>query len=117
MKPLVYVAAPYSKPDPVENTHRAIKAGLALYDSGLVVPLIPHLSLAAHLVEPRPVDYWYALDIDQLAHCDALLRLPGASTGADREVYFASSIHRFSCGKVDIPVFYEANAVLDWAGR
>lgn len=89
-KPLVYLAAAYSHPDPVENTHSAIRAGLNLYDTGLCGVIIPHVTLAAHLVAPRPVDYWYRFDLDQLAACDALLRLPGDSTGADKEVAYAT---------------------------
>jgi hypothetical protein len=108
-QPLIYVAGPYQKPDPVVNTRRAIQAGMELYDSGLVVPLIPHLSLLAHLVDPRPVEMWYALDLRQLEHCDALLRLPGESTGADVEVDHA--------GQIGIPSFMSTPAVIAWAQR
>lgn len=90
-KPLVYIAGPYTNPDPVENTHRAIKAGMEVWEWGLAVPIIPHLSLLAHVVQPRGVDYWYDLDLAQLDHCDALVRLPGESTGADREVEHAKA--------------------------
>jgi len=109
MKPMVYVAAPYTRPDPVENTHRAIREGMALWETGKVAIIIPHLSLAAHLVQPRGVDYWYELDIDQLAHCQALWRLDGESSGADKEVLYARH--------ADIPVFAECerDALLAWA--
>lgn len=104
--PLVYIAGPYTNPDPVENTHRAIRAGLKLYDTEKAVPFIPHLTLLAHMVDPRPVDYWYRLDLDQLRHCDALWRLPGASTGADAEVGHAVVW--------DIPVFHHIAQVIEW---
>ena len=92
MKPLVYIAGPYTNPDPVENTHRAITEGLAIRDTYDVGVIIPHVTLAAHLVSPRDLDYWYAFDLDQLSHCDALYRLPGASSGADKEVDYAKGL-------------------------
>jgi hypothetical protein len=88
-KPLVYVAGPYTNPDPVENTRIAVLAGMEIADSGLAAVEIPHLTLFAHFLAPRGIDYWYQFDLDKLAHCDYLLRLPGASSGADKEVDFA----------------------------
>lgn len=106
MKPLVYVAAPYTRPDPVWNTNKAINVGLDLVETGKVAVLVPHLTLLAHMVRPQDEQYWYDLDLDQLAHCDALLRLPGASTGADKEVQFAVDN--------DIPVFGTVDALMSW---
>lgn len=90
-RPLVYVAAPYTKPDPVENTHKLIRAVDGLIDAGFVTPIAPHLTMLWHVVSPRPLEFWYAYDLATLARCDALYRLPGDSTGADREVEFARS--------------------------
>lgn len=104
--PLVYIAGPYTNPDPVENTRNAIKAGMRLYDSGWGVPLIPHLSLLAHIVDPREVDYWYELDLAQLDHCSAVWRIPGASTGADKEVAHAEA--------AGIPVFTSWATLRPW---
>ncbi len=88
-KPLVYVAGPYQHPDPVTNTQAAIAAANLLHDGGLVTPVVPHLSLLWHMHTPRPVEFWYAYDLEVLAHCHALLRIPGVSLGADLEVEFA----------------------------
>lgn len=107
--PLVYVAGPYTRPDPVANTHETIKVATRLYETGLVVPLVPHLTLLWHLLEPRPLDFWYAYDLHLLARCDAVLRLPGDSTGADEEVCAA--------GGLGIPVFEDQEALLEWARR
>lgn len=107
--PLVYVAAPYTRPDPVENTNRLIRAVNRIADDGVVTPFAPHLTLLWHLVEPRPLEFWYAYDLAVLKRCDAVLRLPGDSTGADREVAFAESR--------SIPVFLEVNALYRWAGE
>jgi len=103
-RPWCYVAGPYTAPDPVENTRTALLTGDRLYAAGLL-PIVPHISLLSHLVAPHPADYWYEFDLHLLARCDMLLRLPGHSVGADREVEFA--IER------DIIVFRSENALLD----
>lgn len=108
-KPLVYVAGPYQFPDPVENTHKTCKIATELYESGLVTPVVPHLSLLWHIITPRPVRFWLDYDLELLAHCDALLRLEGKSAGADEEVSFAS-------GR-GIPVFYSVEGLKAWARR
>ena len=89
MKPLkVYVAGPYAKPDPVINTRNAILAGEEIIKLGYL-PFVPHLTHLWHLVEPHEPDFWYSYDLEWLECCDILLRLPGESWGADREVEFA----------------------------
>ena len=103
-RPLVYLAGPYTNPDPVHNTHNTIKHATRLYESGLYVPVVPHLSLLWHLVEPRPIDFWYQYDLAILARCDAVYRLQGPSVGADAEVKAAIAAH--------IPVFYEPHEEL-----
>lgn len=98
----VYVAAPYTHPDPVENTRRAILAGDALLAAGHT-PFVPHLNLAWNLVSPKPPATWYALDLAWLAVCEAVLRLPGESFGADVEVSEAN--------RLGIPVYYRVEDV------
>jgi nucleoside 2-deoxyribosyltransferase len=106
-RPLVYVAAPYTRPDPVKNTNKAIRVAAELVDEGVVTPFVPHLTLLWHLVDPRPLDFWYEYDVATLARCDAVLRLPGDSTGADREVAYAE--------RKGIPVFTERDDLFKWA--
>lgn len=89
--PLVYVAAAYTQPDPVQNTHAVIKIADALLDAGFT-PLIPHLTLAWHLVSPKPYSAWLAYDRHLLARCDVLLRVPGYSHGATQECAFAEEL-------------------------
>ena len=83
-KPLVYIAGPYTNPDPVENIHRAIKIADGLLD--VCSPLIPHLSGTWHMVSPKPYEDWLALDLEYMQRCDCVYRYPGASSGADKEV-------------------------------
>jgi len=84
---LIYVAGPYTHPDPVENTHKAAKVAMAIYEhSAEWVPFVPHLSLLWHMICPRSPQFWYDIDLDQMYHCQAIVRLPGASSGADVEM-------------------------------
>lgn len=89
--PLIYVAAPYTQPDPVANMHAVIRIADALLDTGFI-PLIPHLTLAWHLVSPKPYDTWLDYDRHLLARCDVLLRVPGYSHGATQECTFADEL-------------------------
>ena len=86
MKPLVYLAGPYSHDDPVANTHRTIQVADELAAGGRCIPYVPHLTLAWHLVSPKPYGFWIDYDLQVLRRCDAVLRLPGISAGADGEV-------------------------------
>lgn len=86
---LVYVAGPYTSGDQVLNTRAAVEAGMRIHEETGAGVLVPHVTLLAHAMFPRPVEYWYAYDLAQVAHCTHLVRLPGASTGADAEVAFA----------------------------
>ena len=98
----IYIAGPYTHPDPVENTHKAIKVADVLVSLGHN-PYIPHLTLMWHLVSPKPVEFWYAYDMAWLKLCEGLLRLPGESSGADKEVAWAEAN--------GIPVYYNIAAI------
>lgn len=106
---LVYLAGPYTHPDPVENTHKIIQEATKIVEDGIVTPVVPHLSLLWHMVTPRPESFWYDYDLQLLKRCDALLRFPGASWGADNEVLFAN--------ERSIPVFYSLEDLYSWAKK
>lgn len=89
-KPLVYVAGPITR-DPFGCVRQAIGAYNALREQGCV-PFLPQLSVIHEMVEHVPYDEWLSYDFDMIRHCDALLRLPGESPGADLEVAFARSL-------------------------
>jgi hypothetical protein len=107
-RPWVYVAGPYTQPDPAVNTRTALRAGDRLWDAG-AVPIVPHLTHLWHLVEPQPYAHWLALGRELLTRCDALLRLPGASPGADEEVALAKAL--------DIPVLDGMERAQTWLAR
>lgn len=106
-RPLVYLAGPYTHPDPVVNTHRAIVTAAHLMVDAPLTVVVPHLTMLWHLVHPQPLDWWYSYDLALLARCDALLRIEGASTGADAEVEFAHLR--------GIPVLHGVEAARGWA--
>ena len=89
--PLLYVAAPYSQPDAVHNTHVVIRIADALLDAGFV-PLVPHLTLLWRLVSQKPYERRLAYNRQLLARCDAVLRVPGDSRGADQETEYAERL-------------------------
>jgi hypothetical protein len=109
MKKLVYVAGPLmSVGVQATNVRRGALAALTLMRAGIDA-FCPHFSWFADLFEDEPPSYerWISLDFNVLGRCDALLRLPGKSPGADREVALAL--------EKGIPVFNTVEKVLAWA--
>jgi len=93
----VYVSGPLTTGGPAalrENVRRAVEAGCELIRRGYVV-IVPHeKALLAEQVLYRPYEAWLDYDFKCIDRCDVLLRLPGASGGADREVEYAGSLGR-----------------------
>jgi hypothetical protein len=85
----VYIAGPYTAGDVAMNVRQAVLAGLEIHKAGHV-PFIPHLYHFAHYLCPQDYAVWCALDLQWLKACHCVLRLAGASPGADREVEFAT---------------------------
>ena len=84
-QPRLYLAGPYSQGDTALNVRTIIQAAETATSMGWI-PFVPHLIHLWHLISPHTIDFWYAYDIEWLSACQALLRLPGASQGADMEV-------------------------------
>ena len=105
-KPMVYVAGPYTNPEPVENAHYHLVFGMELIEEGMVTPVVPHNTMLWHLVTPRPINLWYVYDIELMKKCDAVLRLPGESWGADTEVREAAI--------AGIPVFHDKGEMYEY---
>lgn len=87
----IYVAGPYTS-DPEKCTAEAIRVGNLVLDAGHA-PFVPHL---AHYWETlhgaRHYEDWMRLDLAWLSAADGVLRIPGESSGADREVDLAKSL-------------------------
>jgi hypothetical protein len=102
----VYIAGPYST-DPEWCTALAIAFGDAVLSRGHF-PYIPHLAHFWDRQCPRPYEDWMALDLKWLEVCDVLLRIPGESPGADREMAHAKSW--------GIPVVYSLGEIEENSG-
>lgn len=81
----VYVAGPMSQGDLMLHVREAALAGKAILDAG-GIPFLPQVCAFWHMVTPADYETWLAYDMEWLRACDVLLRLPGESEGADREV-------------------------------
>ena len=101
-KIFVYVASPYTKGDVAVNVRVNVEAGDKIARLGFV-PFIPLLTHFWHMLFPHPYEFWTAMDLHWIYNCDALLRLPGESSGADAEVAYAQ--------RLGIPVFYTIEAL------
>lgn len=92
----VYIAGPYTHGDIEANVNAALQTASILFDAGCF-PYVPHLSHYWHIKHPRPYEDWMNLDKEWLLVCDAVLRIPGYSPGADLECLWA--------GLANIPIF------------
>lgn len=102
----VYIAGPlYSSGNVQENINKVVRVGLELAQLGYA-PLMPHLT---HYVDPYNSSVspsnWYEIDLAWVATSDVLLRLPGKSVGADKEVEAALAI--------PIPVYHSLRDLLN----
>lgn len=87
----IYIACPYSIGNAELNVHRCIMAAEVLSSHGH----IPFAPLLFHYWEekfPHPYDFWIKQSMAWLERCDAVIRLPGESKGADAEVLRAIEI-------------------------
>lgn len=83
----VFIAGPYTG-DQGANVRASCIAADQLTAAGFV-PFNPLLYHFADLITPHKEEDWKALDLEWLSRCDALVRLPGDSRGADEEVAYA----------------------------
>jgi len=97
----VYVAGPYTRGDVAENVANAIHVGEVVADCGHI-PFIPHLSHFWHMQHQREYEWWMEWAITWLRSCDVVIRLPGESLGADREVRIAKQSGRPVLGLVSL---------------
>lgn len=94
---VIYIAGPYTIGDVAVNVKNQLDTADQLMDLGYcpIVPLFTHFQ---HLHKPRPYKDWLKIDKIKVSLCDALLRLPGESKGADQEIEWAKEFM--------MPVFY-----------
>lgn len=102
---VVYISSPYSCGNPVANVSVQIHAMHRIMDMK-AAPIAPLLTHFADLYRPRPYDDWLHVDLAIIPKMDVVLRLPGISPGADREVAEA-----MRCG---VPVCYSFEMLANW---
>lgn len=86
----IYIAAPYTS-DPDFNVGAAIKVAETLIEKGYI-PFVPHLCHIWDQISHHDYEYWMEYVMAWLKKCDAVLRVPGHSLGADREVELANEL-------------------------
>lgn len=108
----VYVSHPIGALDEGRKSRllTAFDTGARLLQEGLD-PFVPGLWAMARSESEHILTYekWMAYDLRWVEKCDAVLRIPGHSPGADREVAHAE--------KLGIPVFFDEDLLLEWALR
>jgi hypothetical protein len=85
----IYIAGPYSNGDTAINVRTAMFAWDYITATLGHAAYCPHLSHFQHMVIPHEYEFWMEQDIFWLKQCDAILRLEGESSGADRELQIA----------------------------
>lgn len=93
----IYVAGPISIGNVMEHTKAAIHAADRLMKAGHS-PFVPQLSVFWQIVSGHEYERWLEYDHEWIKVCDALIRLPGESKGADREIVWAREL--------GIPVYF-----------
>jgi len=101
MRLKVFISGPYSG-DVEGNVANHVQKVDELLDEGFA----PYTLLLFHYANKRPYEDWLILAMEWLRACDALLRLPGESPGADNEVARAKEL--------GIPVFNSMKELVDW---
>lgn len=106
-KPKVYISGPLTTGKPMQNVHMALDAATRLMHEGFV-PFVPHLTWFWEGLYRTEFSYndWLAWDMEWLDVCDAMLRLPGDSFGANKEARYATN-H-------EIPIFYSVYTLKKW---
>lgn len=100
----VYIASPYSSGDTAKNVGKSFKVANKLIDKGYF-PFSPLLNHYLDIMKHRDYDVWLKQDLEWLQFCDAVIRLPGFSRGADTEVSIAKNLN--------IPVYYSLEEFLE----
>jgi hypothetical protein len=101
----IYIASPYTLGSEGENVRISLDAANELINEGYA-PFAPLLAHFQHMIYPQSYEVWMSLDIEWIGVCDAVLRLPGDSSGADREVEYARNN--------SIPVFYKISQIVEY---
>lgn len=84
----VYIAGPYTLGDHEANVRNMIDAADRLMIAGHT-PFVPLLNHYWHKIHQHRESEWLRQDLEWMKQCEAFIRLPGESSGADIEEMFA----------------------------
>jgi hypothetical protein len=101
----VYIASPYSIGSKIDN----VKASFQVYNKLVKRGYYPFAPLTSHYINQLyrlSYDKWLEIDMYWLDKCDCLLRLPGESRGADKELNRMVMLKK--------PIFYNINDLDDY---
>lgn len=84
-RPKVYISGPISLGSKTENFAQFMHAQRALIEAGFA-PLNPGLTMHEGIAKAFDHETWLEVDLPWVEAADLLIRLPGESKGADREV-------------------------------
>ncbi|WP_431293408.1 DUF4406 domain-containing protein [Pedobacter sp. P26] len=101
----IFISGPYTKGDVAQNVKNSMDSADALINAGFA-PYCPHLTHFLHMNAYQEYETWLKLDLAYLEICNGLLRLPGESNGADKEVEFAV--------RNGIPVFHSHEELISY---
>jgi len=101
----VYISGPYSAGDTTKHIRTAIDIAERLFNVGFA-PFIPHLTHFVSMIHSHEYEEWMEYYFSWLDVCDALIRFPGESRGADREVARAT--------KKGLKVFYDIDNLIGY---
>jgi len=87
----VYIAGPLTQGWAGANIRRALSVADQLASQGCAV-FCPHLSFYWDMLHPHDYEFWLRQDFAWLEVVDAVVRVPGPSGGADREVARAQEL-------------------------
>lgn len=108
MKPLVYVAGPYSADEPAsveKNVAQAIRCGDEIATQMSANVIIPHLSHFWDVLLPHDYAFWMNHTMAMLERCDAMFVI-AMSPGVSSEINLATQL--------GIPVFNDIEELRAW---
>jgi hypothetical protein len=96
-QPFVYLAGPMAKGDKWDNLTVPSRLFKLLIERG-IYSFVPQWCLPISPMLQLDYEQWMEFDFQIIRRCDGLIRLPGESAGADREVTLAQEL--------ELPVFH-----------
>jgi len=104
VRKVIYISGPMAIGDKADTIRMAWQASETLRDAGFSTIVPQDNFFCSIMARRRSHDEWLEIDEPLVLRSDALLRLPGKSDGADKEVRWAFANH--------IPVFHTVGEVI-----